>query len=102
LSTPFSSRVNGWYFFTILSGDELLRVVNFRLSKPGEPGLASEELKKAANAYPVNAPLRYALALHHLTSGRKGDALEHAQVLAKIDDSYIIADSVQKGYILER
>ncbi len=68
----------------------------------GEPGLASEELKKAANAYPVNAPLRYAIALHYLTSGRKGDALEHARVLAKIDDSYIIADSVQKGYILER
>jgi tetratricopeptide (TPR) repeat protein len=68
----------------------------------GEPGLASEELKKAANAYPVNAPLRYAIALHYLTSGRKGDALEQARVLAKIDDSYIIADSVQKGYILER
>jgi hypothetical protein len=34
LSTPFSSRVNGWYFLTILPGVELLRVVNFRLSKP--------------------------------------------------------------------
>ena len=68
----------------------------------GDPGLASGELKKAASAYPVNAPLRYALAIHYLTSGRKGDALEQARLLAKIDDSYIIAESVQKGYILER
>ena len=68
----------------------------------GDPGLAAEELRKAASAYPVNAPLRYALAMHYLTSGRKGDALEQARVLAKIDDSYILKDSVQKSYILER
>ncbi len=68
----------------------------------GEPGPASAEFEKAASAYPVNAPLRYALALHYLTSGRKGDALAQARVLAKIDDSYILQDSVQKGYILER
>jgi len=67
-----------------------------------EPGPASEEFKRAASSYPVNAPLRYALALHYLTSGRKGDALEQARVLAKIDDSYILEDSAQKGYILER
>ena len=67
-----------------------------------EPGPADEELKKAARAYPANAPLRYALALHYLNSGRKGDALEQARVLAKIDDSYILPESVQKGYILER
>ncbi|MEI6262716.1 MAG: tetratricopeptide repeat protein [Deltaproteobacteria bacterium] len=34
----------------------------------GEPGPASEELNKAASAFPVNAPLRYAIALHYLTS----------------------------------
>ena len=68
----------------------------------GDPGPASEEFRKAATAYPVNAPLRYALAIHYLTSGRKGDALEQARLLAKTDDSYIIADSAKKAYILER
>lgn len=68
----------------------------------GESGPASDELKKAAKAYPVNAPLRYALAMHYLSTGKKGDALEQARVLAKIDDGYVIEDSLQKAYILER
>jgi tetratricopeptide (TPR) repeat protein len=68
----------------------------------GEPGLADSELKKAAAAFPVNAPLRYALAIHYLSSGRNEDALEAARSLAMIDDSYIIAESVQKADILER
>ena len=70
-----------------------------------EPGLAYDELKKAEHTYPVNAPLRYALAAHYLVTGRKGDALEQARALAKIDDSYIISDSVSavtRGLILER
>ena len=67
-----------------------------------EPELAVKELKLAEYACPANAALRYALALHYLVSGRKGDALEQARVLAKIDDSYIIPDSVEKEYMLER
>src|SRR3990170_3112355 len=51
--------------------------------------LAEKELTRAINAYPVNAPLRYAVASHHLLIGRKGDALEHAGVLARIDNSYL-------------
>ncbi len=68
----------------------------------GDAGPAAEELKKAEKAYPVNAPLRYALAMHYLTTGRKGDALEQARMLATIDDSYILKDSLQKKDILER
>ena len=66
-----------------------------------EPELASRELELAEKACPENSALRYALALHYLVSGRKGDALRQARVLAKIDDSYIVEDSVQKQYILE-
>lgn len=51
--------------------------------------LSEKELTRAINAYPVNAPLRYAVAGHYLLTGRKGDALEHAGVLAKLDDSYL-------------
>ena len=51
--------------------------------------VAEKELTRAINAYPINAPLRYAVASHHLLTGRKGDALEHTGVLARIDDSYI-------------
>ncbi|MDZ4164453.1 MAG: O-antigen ligase family protein [Smithellaceae bacterium] len=68
----------------------------------GEPGPAEKELKKAAAAYPVNAPLRYSLAMHYLLTGRKGDALEQARTLAKIDDSYIMRESRQKDYTMER
>ncbi|MFO7667338.1 MAG: O-antigen ligase family protein [Desulfobacterales bacterium] len=68
----------------------------------GDARLADRELKRAAEAYPVNAPLRYALAMHYLLSGRKGDALEQARVLARIDDSYIIHESELKAEIMER
>jgi O-antigen ligase/tetratricopeptide (TPR) repeat protein len=68
----------------------------------GEPEKATEALQKAAMAYPVNAPLRYAIAMQSLISGRYGDALAHARVLAAIDDSYILRDSVEKADLLER
>jgi tetratricopeptide (TPR) repeat protein len=68
----------------------------------GEPDQAEKELKKAAAAYPVNAPLRYSLAMHYLLTGRKGDALKQARILAKIDDGYILRKSLQKSYVMER
>lgn len=68
----------------------------------GEAGQAERALKKAAAAFPVNAPLRYTLAMHYLLTGRRGDALEQARILAEIDDSYIIRESRLKSYILER
>ena len=64
--------------------------------------LADRELKRAADAYPASAPLRYALAMHYLLSGSKGNALEHARVLARIDDSYVITESAQKADTMER
>jgi len=67
-----------------------------------EAGLAEKELARAAAAYPVNAPLRYSLAMHCLLTGRTGDALKHARILAKIDDSYILRESPQKKHIMER
>ncbi|MBI4653446.1 MAG: hypothetical protein HY752_00365 [Nitrospirae bacterium] len=50
--------------------------------------LAEKEFAKAVAAAPVNAPMRYAIAMHYLLTGRKGEALEQARILAKIDDSY--------------
>lgn len=51
-----------------------------------DSGRAEKELSRAISAYPVNAPLRYAVALAHLKAGRRGDALEHAAVLAGMED----------------
>ena len=68
----------------------------------GDARLADRELKRAADAYPASAPLRYALAMHYLLTGRKGDALEQARVLARIDDSYITPESARKADIMER
>ncbi len=50
-------------------------------------GLSEKELDRALAAFPVNAPLRYAVAMEHLNAGRGGDALEQADVLMKIDDA---------------
>lgn len=40
--------------------------------------------------------------MQHLLSRRKGDALEQARILAKIDDSYIIKDAEYKTDMIER
>jgi tetratricopeptide (TPR) repeat protein len=50
-------------------------------------GLSEKELARAVAAYPVNAPIRYAVAMEHVKSGRIGDALEQARALAKIADN---------------
>jgi tetratricopeptide (TPR) repeat protein len=68
----------------------------------GNPDLAAGELRKAVAAYPVNAPLRYSVAMQHLLSGRKGDALEQARALAKVDDSYILSKPELKTDMIER
>lgn len=66
--------------------------------------LAEREFKKALLAYPVNAPLRYAVARHYLLTGRKGDALEQARILAGIDESYTFSDpeSIEAKLMAER
>ena len=53
---------------------------------------------------PINLgiPLRYSAAMHYLLTGRKGDALEQARILAKIDDSYIIREPEHKADMIER
>jgi tetratricopeptide (TPR) repeat protein len=73
-----------------------------RLYDRGNPELAAVELRKAVDAYPANAPLRYSVAMQHLLSGRKGDALEHARALAKLDDSYILRNPEHNTDMIER
>lgn len=67
-----------------------------------DPNLAAGELHKAVNAYPVNVPLRYSVAMHYLLSGRKGDALEQSRLLGNLDDSYILRKPEHKADIIER
>jgi len=51
LRAPFSSCVNGWYFPTC-PGDELLRVVNFRLPKPYADSLMDGTIRKRSDPPP--------------------------------------------------
>lgn len=54
----------------------------------GDRPYSDNEFQRALKAYPVNAPLRSAVAKHYLLTGKNGDALEQARILAKIDESY--------------
>jgi tetratricopeptide (TPR) repeat protein len=71
-------------------------------SVPEFQSLAAPELKKAAAAFPVNAPLRYFVAMQYLLSGSRGDAIEQARILAKIDDTYILHDPEKHADMIER
>lgn len=82
--------------------DYHLALGRFYDTNPRDPHLAADELRKAVDAYPGNAPLRYSVALQHLLAGRKGDALEQARALAKLDDSYILRDPEHKTDMIER
>ena len=50
--------------------------------------LKVDELEKAVQLYPINSPLRYAVAMQYLNLGEKVKALEQARILAANDDSY--------------
>jgi tetratricopeptide (TPR) repeat protein len=65
---------------------------------------AEAELRMALEAFPINAPLRYSVAMHYLLTGRQGEALEQARLLAGIDDSYILDndDPARKKFMIER
>jgi tetratricopeptide (TPR) repeat protein len=63
---------------------------------------ADAEFVKAMEAFPINEPARYAVAMHYLLTGRKAEALNQARLLARLDDSYIIPESPKKTYMIER
>lgn len=63
---------------------------------------SGDEYEAAAHVAPHNAGLRYAVAMRYLLSGRKNEALEHAEALAAMDDSYLVLYSPMKELILER
>jgi tetratricopeptide (TPR) repeat protein len=50
-----------------------------------------KELRRVVLAYPRNAPLRHLVAMRYLLAGMPGDALEHARVLAGMDEGYLPA-----------
>ena len=56
----------------------------------------------AAKASPENAAIRYSIALQYLMLGQKEKALEHAGILAKIDDQYLTGSSTGKQLMAER
>jgi len=63
---------------------------------------SSREYEAAAQIAPHNAGLRYAVAMRYLLSGRKAEALKHAEALAAMDDSYLVPESPAKQLTLER
>lgn len=65
------------------------------------PELSEKEYERAAQAFPVNAPLRYAIVQQYFITGRSGNALEHARALAALDDTYKLSDRVDKKEIME-
>ncbi len=71
-----------------LNPDYRLAFARFWGAADGSREKAVRELHLAVEAAPMNAPLRYELALRYLLLGDKDNALEHARVLARIDESY--------------
>jgi len=67
----------------------------------GLPSSAAE-YEAAVHIAPHNSGLRYAVAMRYLLSGRNKEALEHAEALAAMDDSYVVPESPAKQLILER
>ncbi|MBI5887867.1 MAG: O-antigen ligase family protein [Deltaproteobacteria bacterium] len=63
--------------------------------------LSDGEFKAALAAYPVNAPLRFAAAMHYLLGNRPEDAIKEARILAEIDDSYVIGDPEKRAFEME-
>lgn len=59
----------------------------------GDDDIARREYQRAADAYPVNASVRYAVSVGFLAAGMHAEALEQAKELARIDDSYKIPGS---------
>lgn len=60
---------------------------------------AWQELQLAIEAAPMNALLRYAVAMQYLNGGKKDKALEQARILAAIDESYVAFGSAQKTQV---
>lgn len=65
------------------------------------PELSENEYERAAQAFPVNAPLRYAIVQQYFLTDRPGHALEHARKLAALDDTYKLSDRVDKKEVME-
>ncbi|MBA4373825.1 MAG: hypothetical protein C0402_13315 [Thermodesulfovibrio sp.] len=63
---------------------------------------AEDEYQKAVAAFPVSVGVRNAVATRYLQTGRKGDALEQARMIAALDESYILEDLPQKADIIQR
>src|SRR5574337_697096 len=71
-----------------LNADYRLALAKFYKTADRGSEEAVQELRLAVEAAPMNAPLRYGLALQYLLLGDKEKALEHARILARIDESY--------------
>ncbi len=63
---------------------------------------ADAEYDKAIAAFPASVTVRTAIAERYLKAGRKGDALEQARLIARLDQSYILPDTIQGRMAKER
>ena len=83
------------------NSDLHLAVAQYYSMSQGYSTVADQELRKAVQASPGNTELRYAVAMQYLLMGMNQQALEHARVLARIDDSYLLSPSVRNKFVAE-
>ncbi|MFZ3071748.1 MAG: hypothetical protein WA162_00690 [Thermodesulfobacteriota bacterium] len=77
-----------------------LALAKLYAGSPGGEASAKNELERAVKAYPVNAPLRQAVANQYLLAGMKGEAIAEARELARLDVIYLVPEYI-KGSIYE-
>ncbi len=70
--------------------------------KQGDDVSSGKELESAVTVCPSSTAVRYAVAQQYLLRAEKKKALVHAKSLAVLDDSYVVDESSQKLFIIER
>ena len=70
-------------------------------AEAGDHVRAEGEYQRAIEAWPVNSPLRYTVALELLIAGNREGALREARTLARNDDSYRVSESLTKQKMIE-
>jgi O-antigen ligase len=83
------------------NADLHLALARVHRSSPRDAARADAELRAAVEAWPGSAPVRHAVATEYLLAGRRGEALEHAAALARLDDSYVLPDGPRKELMIE-
>lgn len=68
----------------------------------GNPNLTVKEFSNVLFLVPGNKPVRYSIAYHFAMTGRHGDALEQARILARMDATDDLVSSLSSDKALSR